>query len=129
MKIINDLYLQAEQAMKNSYSPHSNFKVGASLGTKDNRNFTGTNIENISYGLGICAERVAIFNAVSKGHKDFTDMAIVTSSQKTTYPCGACRQVMMEFSPNLKIHLKGKIKTTIRLTRILPNSFNSNQMC
>lgn len=79
-------------------------------------------------GLSICAERVAIFNAISNGCRDFTDIAIVTTSGKSTFPCGACRQVLVEFSPNLKIHLKGNRIRTVKLSKIYPNGFNSNQM-
>jgi len=114
--------------MQNSYSLYSKFNVGASLLTKDGRIFQGTNVENISYGLSICAERVAIFVAISNGYRDFTDMAIVTTSGKYTFPCGACRQVLMEFSPSLKIHLKGNRMRTVKLSKIYPNSFNSKQM-
>ena len=128
MNKIKSLFLAAEDAMQNSYSPYSKFNVGASLLTKDGRIFQGTNVENISYGLSICAERVAIFVAISNGHRDFTDMAIVTTSGKYTFPCGACRQVLMEFSPRLKIHLKGNRMRTVKLLKIYPNSFNSKQM-
>ncbi len=128
MNKIKSLFLAAEDAMQNSYSPYSKFSVGASLLTKDGRIFQGTNVENISYGLSICAERVAIFVAISNGYRDFTDMAIVTTSGKYTFPCGACRQVLMEFSPNLKIHLKGNQIRTVKLSKIHLNSFNSKQM-
>ena len=128
MSKIKSLFLAAEDAMQNSYSPYSKFNVGASLLTKDGRIFQGTNVENISYGLSICAERVAIFVAISNGYRDFTDMAIVTTSGKYTFPCGACRQVLMEFSPRLKIHLKGNQIRTVKLSKIYPNSFNSKQM-
>jgi len=99
MNKIKSLFLAAEDAMQNSYSPYSKFSVGASLLTKDGKIFQGTNVENISYGLSICAERVAIFVAISNGHRHFTDMAIVTNARKYTFPCGACRQVLMEFNP------------------------------
>ena len=128
MNKIKSLFLAAEDAIKNSYSPYSKFGVGASLLSNDGRVFRGTNVENISYGLSICAERVAIFNAISNGCRDFTDIAIVTTSGKSTFPCGACRQVLVEFSPNLKIHLKGNRIRTVKLSKIYPNGFNSNQM-
>ncbi|MDQ5868376.1 MAG: cytidine deaminase [Thermoproteota archaeon] len=128
MNKIKSLFLAAEDAIKNSYSPYSKFSVGASLLSNDGRIFRGTNVENISYGLSICAERVAIFNAISNGCRDFTDIAIVTTSGKSTFPCGACRQVLVEFSPNLKIHLKGNRIRTVKLSKIYPNGFNSNQM-
>jgi len=128
MNKIKSLFLAAEDAMQNSYSPYSKFSVGASLLTKDGKIFQGTNVENISYGLSICAERVAIFVAISNGHRHFTDMAIVTNARKYTFPCGACRQVLMEFNPRLKIHLKGNQIRTVKLSKIYPNTFNSKQM-
>ena len=128
MNKIKSLILAAEDAMQNSYSPYSKFSVGASLLTKDGKIFQGTNVENISYGLSICAERVAIFVAISNGHRHFTDMAIVTNARKYTFPCGACRQVLMEFNPRLKIHLKGNQIRTVKLSKIYPNNFNSKQM-
>ena len=128
MNKIKSLLLAAEDAMQNSYSPYSKFSVGAFLLTKDGKIFQGTNVENISYGLSICAERVAIFVAISNGHRYFTDMAIVTNARKYTFPCGACRQVLMEFCPSLKIHLQGNQIRTVKLAKIYPNKFNSKQM-
>lgn len=87
----------AYDAMKFSYSPYSNFKVGAALLTEDNNVFTGCNIENSSYGATNCAERTAIFKAVSEGHTNIKRIAIVSNTHKETFPCGICRQVMTEF--------------------------------
>lgn len=125
MKKIKSLLLAAEDAIKNSYSPYSKFGVGASLLTKEGRIFSGTNVENISYGLSICAERVAVFSGVSSGCRYFTDMAIVSTSGKPVFPCGACRQVLMEFAPNLQIHLKGDRTRTVKLSKLYPNAFTS----
>ncbi|MFQ5712965.1 MAG: cytidine deaminase [Candidatus Scalinduaceae bacterium] len=110
---INELIKKAKSAREHSYSPYSKFKVGAALKTKNGMIFTGCNIENSSYGLSICAEREAIFKAVSAGEKDLDTIAVVTDSDKLTTPCGACRQVMWEFSKDMTImvaNLKGKRK-------------------
>ncbi len=91
------LISKAYEAMKYSYSPYSNFKVGAALFTEDGYIYSGCNIENASYGATICAERNAIFKAVSEGHTKIAKIAIVSKTRKYTYPCGMCRQVMSEF--------------------------------
>ncbi len=120
----NKLVEMAKKAMLNSYSPYSNFKVGAAVLTESGNIYTGTNIENSSYSLTICAERVAIFKAVSSGERTFKKLAIVSSTGKPTYPCGACRQVIFEFSDNIEIlliHKDGIIKTNIK--NLLPNGF------
>ena len=96
----------AAEAMKNAYAPYSKFCVGAALLCKDGTVFTGCNIENASYGAANCAERTAIFKAVSEGHREFSAIAIVSSGGGETYPCGICRQVMAEFSSNLRVILR-----------------------
>jgi len=116
----------AKNAQKNVYNPYSKFNVGAALRTKDGKIFTGCNIENISYGLTICAERVALFKAVSEGYKEFKSIGISTSSDKPTFPCGACRQVLAEFG-DLEIYLDNDEKT-YRLSDLLPHSFDKDQM-
>ncbi len=122
MKSQADLLILAKKAMESSYSPYSKFKVGAALYSKDGKVFTGTNIENISYGLTMCAERVALFKAVSEGHTIFTDLVLTSSTQSPTFPCGACRQVLIEFSPEIKIHIDGISKHYL-LDDLLPNRF------
>ena len=92
-----ELLDKAKEAMVYSYSPYSRFKVGACVLTKDGHIYTGCNIENSSFGATNCAERTAIFKAVSEGRKEFAKIAIVSSSGLKTYPCGICRQVMSEF--------------------------------
>lgn len=87
----------AHQAMEHAYAPYSHFKVGAALVTENGEIFTGCNIENASYGATNCAERTAIFKAVSEGHVRLCRIAIVSSSGEKTPPCGICRQVMAEF--------------------------------
>jgi cytidine deaminase len=123
-----ELLEQAKLVLKNSYSPYSKFCVGAAIRTKDGQIFTGTNIENASYSLTICAERVAVFKAISSGHTSFTDLAIVSSSEKPTFPCGACRQVLSEFSPHIRIYLGDNKKEIFNLTDLLPHAFDSNQL-
>jgi cytidine deaminase len=123
-----ELLEQAKLALKNSYSPYSKFSVGAAIRTKDDQIYTGTNIENASYSLTICAERVAVFKAISSGHTSFTDLAIVSSSEAPTFPCGACRQVLSEFSPDIRIYLGENENQIFYLTDLLPHAFDSNQL-
>ena len=96
--IYQRLLYAARDAMKFSYSPYSNFKVGAALLTANNEIITGTNIENAAYGDTICAERVAIFKAVSEGKKDFRALAVIGTTEEIITPCGSCRQVIKEFA-------------------------------
>jgi cytidine deaminase len=116
---------RARDASENSYSPYSKFRVGAAIRSKDGKVFTGTNVENASYGMTMCAERVAIFKAISEGYTEFTDLAIVADSKKPAFPCGACRQVMLEFNPNLKVHLDGE---SFLLADLLPHGFDKAAM-
>ncbi len=116
----------ADKAMVNAYAPYSNFKVGAALLCKDGAVFTGCNIENATYGATNCAERTAIFKAVSEGQRDFEAIAIVSSGGDETFPCGICRQVMAEFAPELKIILRDKNgnEAIYQLSELLPKSFS-----
>lgn len=100
---INELVKAARDVQKNAYSPYSGFKVGAVLLTSQGRVFSGANVENASYGLTVCAERIAIFKAVSEGEHEFKALIIVGSGEGYIYPCGACLQVIAEFSPDIKI--------------------------
>jgi len=115
----------AIKASNNSYSPYSNFKVGAAILTDNNKIFTGTNIENASLGLTVCAERIALFKAVSEGYKNFQVIAIATNDG--SYPCGACRQVLNEFSSDLTVivaDFKKKQIVETKLKDLLPYSFD-----
>lgn len=87
----------AAQARKSAYAPYSRFRVGAAVLTEDGSVYTGANIENASYGLSHCAERVAIHKAVSEGHRKIDTVAVVVNGEEPAMPCGACRQVMAEF--------------------------------
>ena len=106
---INTLLDAAQAARENSYSPYSKFKVGAAVLTDDGKIFSGTNIENSSYGLTVCAERNAIFAAASAGYRKFKALALITQKlkgQKFNSPCGACRQVMSEFlAPDTPVYI------------------------
>lgn len=93
----SELIAKAKEAMENAYVPYSNFKVGAAILTEDGSIYTGCNIENASYGATNCAERTAIFKAISEGHQAIKSIAVVSSSEEFTYPCGICRQVISEF--------------------------------
>lgn len=122
----NELIAKAKEALKYSYSPYSHFAVGAALLSADGRVFTGCNIENASFGATNCAERTAIFKAVSEGVKDFVAIAIVCSGKQPAYPCGICRQVMSEFfNPDTRILVEadGAVKT-YTMRDILPDSFS-----
>ena len=94
-----ELCRAAVAMLDRSYSPYSHFSVGAALECSDGTVFTGCNIENAAYGLTICAERTAIFKAISEGHRDFKRIVIAGKSEDYCVPCGSCRQVMQEFAP------------------------------
>ena len=117
----------AKEAMKNAYVPYSHFKVGAALLAKDGTVFKGCNIENASYGATNCAERTAIFKAVSEGYLEFEKIAVVASSGDYASPCGICRQVLFEFLPDGKVILdsdeNGMATYTVR--ELLPLGFSS----
>jgi cytidine deaminase len=124
--IIDDnlLVAQAKEATKHAYSPYSGYRVGAALMTKSGKIFTGCNIENASYSLTICAERSAVAQAVSAGETEFLAIAIYVDSEKIFPPCGACRQVLIEFSPKMNVIYTNDVerhKTT--LEELLPHSF------
>ncbi|PMQ02414.1 MAG: cytidine deaminase [Dictyoglomus sp. NZ13-RE01] len=120
------LWELALDVLKNSYSPYSNFPVSAVLLTKSGKIYTGVNIENSSYGLTICAERVAIFKAVSEGERDFVKMIIVGKDGDGVFPCGACRQVMAEFSLDMDILLYNSREdkfNSYKVRELLPLNF------
>ncbi len=115
----------AGQARNRAYAPYSGFSVGAAILTGDDAVFAGCNVENSSYGLTICAERVALFKAVSEGSMNFEAVALMTDTPEPVMPCGACRQVLAEFNPELTVisgTLKGKSMSR-RLSELLPEAF------
>lgn len=120
-----DLIKQALKARENSYSPYSNFKVGAALLTKSGKVYWGTNVENAGYSPSNCAERSAFFSAISNGEREFEKIAIVGSEKRITYPCGVCRQVIVELAPNIDIicaiNENNFVITNIK--ELLPNAF------
>lgn len=119
---------KAIHAREYSYSPYSNYKVGASLLTVNKNIYTGCNIECVTYSPTICAERNAIFKAVSEGEREFLAIAVVTANGAT--PCGVCRQIMREFSPNLPV-LIGDTASNYRivtLAELLPQSFGPHSL-
>ncbi|MEI6043825.1 MAG: cytidine deaminase [Chloroflexota bacterium] len=109
-----------------AYAPYSNFKVGAALKTKSGKIFYGVNVENVSYGLTICAERSAAVTAVTAGEREWEEIAIVADTEKPITPCGACRQFLAEFNPALKVVVANttKVHFTCTLTELLPYAFN-----
>lgn len=122
-----ELLRLAEQAKENAYVPYSKFKVGAALLTKNGRVYTGCNIENASYGATNCAERTAIFKAVSEGETEFEKIAVASTSKEETWPCGICRQVMVEFSKELIVVLGDTEKNQVneyRIEDLLKHSFS-----
>lgn len=124
----SDVLVEAARAARErAFAPYSGFKVGAALQTVDGTIITGCNVENASYGLTICAERVAVVKALSEGHRAFTRMAVVTDSEAPTSPCGACRQVLWEFAPDLEVILANLhvITAVTHLRDLLPLAFNS----
>lgn len=120
---------EAIKARTFSYSPYSKFAVGAAVLTEDGSIYTGCNIENASYGLTNCAERTAIFKAVSEGNKSFQAIAIVADTKGPCSPCGACRQVIAEFKiPQIIMaNLTGQVKVST-LLELLPYNFNSSDL-
>lgn len=97
----------AKKARIHAYSPYSGVKIGAAVLTSDGSIYSGSNVENASYGLTCCAERVAMFKAVSEGSKKIVAIAVAGESKEFTRPCGACRQVMVEFNPKMKVLMRG----------------------
>lgn len=120
----------AKEAMQNAYVPYSHFKVGAALLAKDGTVFKGCNIENASYGATNCAERTAIFKAVSEGYREFEKIAVVASSGDYASPCGICRQVLFEFLPDGKVILDSEEKgmVTYSVRELLPCGFSSKDI-
>ena len=125
---LDRLLEMARQAMLRSYSPYSGYPVGAALLCADGRVFQGCNIENASFGLTNCAERTAMFKAVSEGAREFTAIAIA-SRDAAPWPCGACRQVLNEFAPNIRVLVTWQGGTeSATLPELLPHGFGPQQL-
>jgi cytidine deaminase len=117
------LITQAMEVAGRAYAPYSHFHVGAVLVGKDGQIFAGCNVENISYGLTICAERNAVFAAVAEGCREFTKIVIATDLAEPASPCGACRQVLCEFNPDIDVVLGtfGGKMASYKLSELLPH--------
>jgi cytidine deaminase len=122
----SDLIAAARRARRNARAPYSDFKVGAALETSAGEIVTGCNIENATYGLTMCAERVAMFKALSDGHRRFMRIAVVADTNAPTPPCGACRQILWEFGGDLQVILANLRRETgrYRLADLLPLPFD-----
>ena len=118
----------ALRALDNAYAPYSNFRVGAALRTRSGEVVTGCNMENSAYGLAICAETLAVASAVSQGLTEFDEIAIATDDSEPTPPCGACRQVLNEFAPDITIssYTREGREATWTLRELLPHAFVLN---
>jgi cytidine deaminase len=120
----------ARQARENAHAPYSNFRVGAALRATSGRIFGGSNVENATYGLTVCAERVAIFKAMSEGERGFEALAVVTDTDALTPPCGACRQLIWEFCGDIPVilaNLGGKTEL-LQMRELFPKPFDSRNL-
>jgi len=122
----SDLVTAARRARRHAMAPYSRFRVGAALETADGTIITGCNIENASYGLTMCAERVAIFKALSDGHRRFVRVVVVADTAAPTPPCGPCRQILWEFAGDIEVILANTRRVTgrHRLADLLPLPFD-----
>jgi cytidine deaminase len=124
----DDLLAAARRARDHAVAPFSKFRVGAALRTADGHVVTGCNVENATYGLTVCAERVALFKALSEGHRRFTHIAVVADTAEPTPPCGACRQLLWEFGGDLEVVLGNLQRETVRhrLADLFPHPFDAH---
>jgi cytidine deaminase len=121
----------AALARQRAYAPYSGYKVGAAIRTKRNKLHSGANVENASYGLTVCAERCAVFAAVAAGDtKDYDAVAVVIDDQTLPSPCGACRQVLYEFAPDMRVILAttGGLRRATTLRELLPDAFTLERL-
>ena len=123
----DELVEAAADVREKAYAPYSNFKVGAAVETDEGNIYTGCNVESASYGLTVCAERVAIWKGISRGEKRFGRIAVVVDTEELTPPCGVCRQIIWEFCGDVPVilsNLHGKSET-VRMSELLPRAFDS----
>jgi cytidine deaminase len=122
------LIAAARTAREHAHAPYSNFRVGAAVRAKSGRIFTGCNVENATFGLTLCAERVAIFKAISEGERGFDAVAVVADTGALTPPCGSCRQILWEFCGDAEVilaNLNGKVER-YRMSVLLPKPFDQS---
>ena len=122
-----ELIAAAMAVRENSYAPFSEFKVGAALETDDGQIIVGSNVESASYGLTVCAERVAVWNAISQGKRKIIKIAVVADTEDLTPPCGVCRQIIWEFGGDIPVvlaNLNGKTET-VQMKNLLPRAFDT----
>ena len=122
-----DLIDAAKAVRENAYAPFSSFKVGAAIETDDGEIIDGCNVESASYGLTVCAERVAIWKAISQGKRKITRIAVVADTEELTPPCGVCRQIIWEFGGDIPVifaNLHGKVET-VQMKDLLPRAFDT----
>lgn len=123
-----DLIAAALEVRRNAHAPFSNFKVGAAIEDESGRVFTGCNVENATYGLSVCAERVAVFKAISEGARKFKRVAVAADTDVLTPPCGACRQILWEFCGDIEVtlvNLHGKTET-FHMVDLFPRPFDAS---
>ena len=125
-----DLISRAKTARTRALAPYSHFEVGAALRTKEGRIYDGCNIENASYGLTVCAERLALLKALSEGEREFAEIAIVTGAEQLTPPCGPCRQLLWEYCGDIHIHLHSTQDgdKTFHLSELFPYPFDADNL-
>ena len=122
-----ELVEAATAVRENAYAPFSEFKVGSALETDDGQIIVGSNVESASYGLTVCAERVAVWNAISQGKRKIVKIAVVADTETLTPPCGVCRQIIWEFGGDIPVilaNLKGKTET-VQMKDLLPRAFDT----
>ncbi len=122
-----ELVEAARRVRENAYAPFSEFKVGAALETDDGQIIAGSNVESASYGLTVCAERVAVWNAISQGKRKIVKIAVVADTEELTPPCGVCRQIIWEFGGDIPVifaNLQGKSET-VMMRDLLPRAFDT----
>ncbi|SDL41180.1 cytidine deaminase [Halarsenatibacter silvermanii] len=127
---LDEIIDEARKARENAYVPYSNFRVGAAVLTAGGELFTGCNVENAALGLTNCAERTAIFSAVASGHQDFAALAVIADTDRPVSPCGSCRQVLVEFNPEMEVIMAsdgGEYRKT-KASELLPYNFTAEDM-
>ena len=124
---LRELVQEAHRAREQSVAPFSGFLVGAALRTQEGKIYTGCNVESASYGLTVCAERVAIWKALSEGKRQFTELAVVADTDSLTPPCGTCRQIIWEFCKGATIVLANLdgLTETVSIRELLPRAFDA----